>query len=166
MAAEDSTVFISAFKPFSGVTLHDVLAHGSAPMNQSHHTIPAYAYHPTAVNAALRRKVKPYCRRVSDRANFLFFGYSPGRQTPQNARNCTQKKGSTHRTVTAVPLMSSPIPYHTLRNFVNTLTQHLSHDASERPVSHLPLRNPTTLAPNRKRSSVRYGKPLGAWRSK
>lgn len=110
--------------------------------------------------------VTPHYRRVSDRAKFLFFGYSPGRQTPQNARNCTQKKGSTHWTVTAALLMSSPIPYHTIRNFVNTLTQLLSHDASKRRVSRLPLRNPTTLVSNRKRSSVRYGKPLGAWRSK
>ena len=59
--------------------------------------------------------------------------------------------------------MSSPIPYHTSRNFVNTLTQHLSPDASERFVSRLPLRNPTTLASNRKRSSVRYGEPHGVW---
>ena len=110
--------------------------------------------------------VTPLYRRVSDRAKFLFFGYSPGRQTPQNAQGYTQKKGSTHWTVNAARLMSSLIPYHTIRNFVNTSTQHLSHDAPERAVSHLPLRNPTTPPHNLKRSSVRYSEPTGAWRSK
>ena len=59
--------------------------------------------------------------------------------------------------------MSSPIPYHTIRNFVNTPSQHLSPDASERFVSRLPLRNPTTLVSNHQRCSVRYGEAHGVW---
>lgn len=55
------------------------------------------------------------------------------------------------------------IPYHTIRNFVNTSTQHLSPDASERAVSRLPLRNPITPPNDLKRSSVRCGEPHGAW---
>lgn len=103
MAAEDSTIFISAFKPFSGVTLHGVPAHGSAPMNQSHHIIPAYAYHPTAVNPALRRKVKLYYRRVSDRAYF-FLDTSPSSHADQPPGDKYPKKGASVMEMSQHPL--------------------------------------------------------------
>lgn len=135
-------------------------------MNQSHHIIPAYAYPPTAVNAALRRKVKPYYRRVSDRAKFLNLPppeYRPpaahadqvaGGPVPEERKNAIELS---QQSLNDIRILSPS------RNFVKTLTQLFPYNTSERSVSPFHLSNPTTLASLPKCEAQRHGKPPGVW---